>query len=160
MAGISRRGLCAAALGIAVSGSPVMTRTGLAQPVERLTITTASGARHEFVVELAVTPEQRSRGLMFRRELPDRRGMLFDFGPGETDVSMWMRNTYIPLDMVFIRADGTIRHIAADTVPFSETIIPSTGPVKGVLEVIAGTCRRLGIVPGDRVEHRYFRRAG
>lgn len=155
MAGISRRAVCIGALGM-----PAMIGTAQAQTLDRLSIVTVGGARHEFLVELALTPEQRSRGLMFRRELPEGRGMLFDFGPGETEVSMWMRNTYIPLDMVFIRADGTIRHIAADTVPFSETIIPSTGPVKGVLEVIAGTCRRLGIAAGDRVEHRHFRRAG
>ncbi len=123
----------------------------------QLAIVTRSGARHPFIVEIANTPETRSRGLMFRRELPEGRGMLFEFGARETEVSMWMKNTYIPLDMVFIRANGLINHIAENTTPFSEATISSNGPVKGVLEVIAGTARRLGIAAGDRVEHPFFR---
>jgi uncharacterized membrane protein (UPF0127 family) len=127
-------------------------------PLTRLTIVTRAGARHDFQLELADTPEKRARGLMFRRSLPDGHGMLFEFGPRETEVTMWMKNTYIPLDMIFIRADGTIRHIAENTTPLSEAIVPSNGPVKGVLEVIAGTSRRLGLAPGDRVEHPWFGR--
>ncbi|MCA0319409.1 MAG: DUF192 domain-containing protein [Proteobacteria bacterium] len=124
--------------------------------MNRLTIVTRTGDRHVFQLEIANTPESRSRGLMFRRELPDGRGMLFDFGSRETDVSMWMKNTYIPLDMIFIRANGQIRHIAENTTPHSEATISSGGPVKGVLEVIAGTARRLGLAAGDRVEHPFF----
>jgi len=124
--------------------------------VNRLTIVTRAGVRHPFQLEIANTPESRSRGLMFRRELAPDRGMLFEFGSRETDISMWMKNTYIPLDMVFIRANGLIHHIAENTTPLSEATISSNGPVKGVLEVIGGTAKRLGIAPGDRVEHPFF----
>jgi hypothetical protein len=122
---------------------------------ERLEIVTRSGV-HVFDVELAVTPDERSKGLMFRRELPAGRGMLFDFN-GEGHVGMWMKNTYVSLDMIFIRADGRIARIAENTEPLSETTIPSGAPVKAVLEVAAGTAKRLGIAPGDRVAHRIFR---
>jgi uncharacterized membrane protein (UPF0127 family) len=126
-----------------------------AQKLERVEIVTRSGVQI-FDVEMATTPEERSKGLMFRRELPAGQGMLFDFGP-ETPVSMWMKNTHISLDMIFIRADGRIARIAENTVPFSEAIVPSGPPVKAVLEVVAGTTKRLGIAPGDRVAHRIFR---
>jgi uncharacterized membrane protein (UPF0127 family) len=126
-----------------------------ADPLERIEIVGRAGV-HVFDVELALTPEQRTKGLMFRRELPSGQGMLFDFG-GEGPVSMWMRNTYVSLDMFFIRADGTIARIAENTVPLSETTIPSGVPVKAVLEVVAGTAKRLGIAPGDRVAHKIFR---
>lgn len=148
---IDRRRLLAAAL--VLPAVPALARgdTG------RLTIVTRAGVSHPFVLEIANTPETRSRGLMFRRELPDGRGMLFDFGTRETEVTMWMKNTYIPLDMIFIRANGLINHIAENTTPLSEATISSNGPVKGVLEVIGGTARRLGIAAGDRVEHPFFR---
>ena len=126
-----------------------------ADPLERLEIVSRTGV-HVFDVELALTPEQRTKGLMFRRELPSGQGMLFDFA-GEGPVSMWMRNTYVSLDMFFIRADGTIARIAENTVPLSETTIPSGAPVKAVLELVAGTAKRLGIAPGDRVAHKIFR---
>ena len=87
---------------------------------------------------------------MFRQRLPEDRGMLFDFGEPRP-VSMWMKNTYIPLDMIFIRADGTIRRIAANTEPLSERTVPSSGAVRYVLEVIGGTAKKLGIEPGDKV---------
>jgi uncharacterized membrane protein (UPF0127 family) len=106
---------------------------------------------------MAETDEQRSRGLMFRRSLPAGHGMLFDFKSDQV-ISMWMRNTYISLDMIFIRNDGTIVRIAENTEPLSERIISSGGPVRAVLEVIAGTSRRLGLGPGDRVAHPMFRR--
>ena len=123
----------------------------LAQPadLQQIEIATKSGNR-SFMVELARNDEQRARGLMFRKELPDGRGMLFDFQE-EQDVSFWMKNTYIPLDMIFIRADGTIRRIAANTEPLSERGVPAGGPVRYVLEVIGGTARKLGIEPGDKV---------
>ena len=123
--------------------------------LERVEIVTRTGV-HVFDVEMAVTPEERSKGLMFRRELPPGRGMLFDF-QGEGPIAMWMKNTYISLDMIFIRADGRIARIAENTVPHSEATISSGAPVKAVLEVIAGTAKRLGIAPGDRVAHRIFR---
>jgi len=93
---------------------------------------------------------------MFVRELPEGRGMLFDF-ERDQEVAMWMRNTYIPLDMLFIRADGRIHRIAENTEPMSERVIPSGGPVRAVLEVIGGTARKLGIGVGDRVAHPMFR---
>lgn len=133
----------------------VLCVAALAQPaLQPLTIVT-DAARHDFVVELAATPEERSRGLMFRRSMPAEQGMLFDFGRVQP-VSMWMRNTYIPLDMLFIAEDGEIVRIAADTEPLSERTIPSGQPVLSVLELNAGTARRLGIEAGDRVEHPLF----
>ena len=126
-----------------------------AQKLERVEIVTRTGV-HVFDVEMAVTPEDRSKGLMFRKELPVGQGMLFDF-EGEGPIAMWMKNTFISLDMIFIRADGRIARIAENTTPHSETTIPSGAPVKAVLEVVAGTAKRLGIATGDRVAHRIFR---
>jgi uncharacterized protein len=105
---------------------------------------------HVFSVELAVTDEERARGLMFRRSVPEYYGMLFDF-KRDQEVQMWMKNTYVSLDMIFIQGDGRIRSIAENTETESERIIPSRGPVRAVLEVAAGTARKLGIQPGDRV---------
>jgi uncharacterized protein len=122
--------------------------------LEPLEITTRNGV-HVFAVELALTPSEQERGLMFRRELPEGQGMLFDFGR-EQPTSFWMKNTYVPLDIIFIRADGTIRRIAENTVPLSETLVPSGGPVRAVLEVVAGTARKLGIAAGDHVAHPIF----
>ncbi|ARQ03175.1 hypothetical protein DFP91_1592 [Pseudorhodoplanes sinuspersici] len=119
-----------------------------------LEIVTKNGV-HVFSVELAANDADRQKGLMFRKELPEGQGMLFDFKQDQ-DVSMWMRNTYIPLDMLFINADGRIRRIAENTTPLSERTIPSGGPVRGVLEVIGGTAKKLGIAPGDRVAHPIF----
>ncbi len=119
-----------------------------------LSIVSGTGV-HNFTVELAVTPEQRARGLMFRQNLAADAGMLFDFGaPGK--VAMWMKNTLISLDMIFIRSDGIIANISSDTVPMSLSPVPSNGPVRGVLELRAGTAARLGIRPGDRVRHSIF----
>jgi uncharacterized membrane protein (UPF0127 family) len=122
---------------------------------QTLEIVTRSGV-HTFTVELAATDEDRSRGLMFRRELPEGRGMLFDFKQ-DLNVTMWMKNTYISLDMIFIRADGRIHRIAENTEPESTKVIAAGGPVRAVLEVIAGSARKLGIRPGDRVAHPMFR---
>jgi uncharacterized membrane protein (UPF0127 family) len=115
----------------------------------------SAGKVHEFEVELAETPGQRGRGLMFRTEMAADHGMLFDFEPPKV-ASMWMRNTYLPLDMLFIRGDGTISSIAADTTPLSDTVIRSQEPVAAVLELNAGTAANLGIRPGDRVVHPWF----
>ncbi len=93
---------------------------------------------------------------MYRKSLPEGRGMLFDFHRDQ-QVAFWMKNTYIPLDMIFIRGDGTIAHIAEDTVPLSEALVPSGAPVRAVLEVIAGTARKLGIKAGDKVASPIFR---
>jgi uncharacterized membrane protein (UPF0127 family) len=122
--------------------------------VETLEIAAKSGV-HAFSVELATNDEERARGLMYRKELPEGKGMLFDFQT-EQPVSFWMKNTYVSLDMIFIRADGRILSIAENTTPLSERQVPSGGPVRGVLEVVAGTARKMGIKPGDRVAHRIF----
>jgi uncharacterized membrane protein (UPF0127 family) len=121
------------------------------QPLE---IVTKSGVQ-VFSVEMATTEEEKTTGLMYRKELPDGKGMLFDFSP-EQQVSMWMKNTFISLDMIFIRADGRILRIAENTEPQSTKIISSGGPAKGVLVVIAGTAKKYGIAPGDRVGHPLF----
>ena len=110
---------------------------------------------HAFAVELATTEAERSKGLMYRKELPEGQGMLFDFHRDQ-EVGFWMRNTYISLDMIFIRSDGRIMRIAENTEPLSEKTVPSNGPVRGVLEVIAGTTRKLGIAVGDKVAHLIF----
>ncbi|MGE0565925.1 MAG: DUF192 domain-containing protein [Pseudolabrys sp.] len=127
----------------------------LAAERQALEIVSKTGV-HKFSVELAVSDEDRARGLMYRRTLPQGQGMLFDFKEDQ-DVAMWMRNTYISLDMIFIKADGRIHRIAENTEPLSERIIPSGGPVKAVLEVIGGTTRKLGIAAGDRVTHPLFK---
>jgi uncharacterized membrane protein (UPF0127 family) len=119
-----------------------------------LTIDAASG-QFEFQVEMAVSPEQRGRGLMFREELAEDRGMLFDFGRLQ-QASMWMRNTYVPLDMLFIDPEGRITQIAADIRPLSDAVIASREPVRAVLELRAGVTAKLGIKPGDRVVHPMF----
>jgi uncharacterized protein len=115
----------------------------------------AGGDRFEFQVELAVSSEQRSQGLMFREDLAEDRGMLFDFGRPQ-QASMWMRNTYVPLDMLFIDGDGRITQITTDTQPLSDAVIASREPVRAVLELRAGVTARLGIEPGDRVIHPLF----
>jgi len=125
-----------------------------AATVQPLEIVTKNGVQ-VFSVEMATTEEEKEKGLMFRKELADGKGMLFDFSP-EQEVSMWMKNTYISLDMIFIRADGTILRIAENTEPMSTRIIASGGLAKGVLEVIAGTAKKYGIEPGDRVGHPLF----
>lgn len=118
-------------------------------------LVSASG-RHAFVVEIADTVESRSRGLMFRDAMAADHGMLFDFGTDQ-NVAFWMKNTILSLDMIFVRADGTIASIAPSTVPFSLEAVPSGAPVRFVLEVVAGTAARLGLEPGDRMEHPRIR---
>ena len=120
-----------------------------------LEIETGDGTRHVFQIELATTPEQKSQGLMFRRSLAPDGGMLFVY-PSDRTITMWMRNTLIPLDMVFIAADGRIVKVAQRTVPMSLATISSGGPAKAVLEVNGGTAARLGLEPGDRVVHPAF----
>jgi hypothetical protein len=123
--------------------------------LQTLEIVSKSGV-HAFTVELADTDATREKGLMYRKELPEGRGMLFDFH-ADGPVSFWMENTYIPLDMIFIRGDGSILRIAEMTEPLSTKIIPSGGPVRAVLEVIGGTARKMGIAPGDKVASQIFK---
>ena len=125
-----------------------------AASIQPLEIATKSGVR-VFSVEMATTEEEKQTGLMYRKELADGKGMLFDFSP-EQQISMWMKNTYISLDMIFIRADGRILRIAENTEPHSTKIISSGGLARGVLEVVAGTAQKYGIQPGDRVAHPLF----
>ena len=121
---------------------------------QTLEIASKSGV-HMFSVEIADNDTEREKGLMYRKELPEGQGMLFDFHRDQ-EVSFWMQNTYIPLDMVFIRGDGRILRISENTEPMSTRLIPSGGPVRAVLEVIGGTVRKLGIAPGDRVASPIF----
>ncbi len=124
-------------------------------PKEKLVIVTRDGQRHEFNVEMAISPQQQETGLMFRPSVPADGGMLFDWGQVR-DSTMWMRNTITSLDMVFINGDGTIRHIAEHTIPRSLATIPSGGMVRATLELAAGTAERLHLRVGDRVEQRIF----
>ncbi|WP_043748367.1 DUF192 domain-containing protein [Methylobacterium nodulans] len=124
-------------------------------PTEPLTIVSRSG-RHAFQVEVMRDDAGRAQGLMFRRSMAPDHGMLFDFAQ-VAPVTMWMKNTYLPLDMLFIRADGTVARIAADTEPLSTRTISSGGPVLAVLELNAGTAAKLGLRPGDKVEHPLFK---
>ena len=135
----------------------VFVGTACAQALESLAIVSQGGQRQSFQVEVARNEADRAQGLMFRRSMPADRGMLFDFGRVEP-VAMWMQNTYLPLDMLFIRPDGTIARVAANTEPLSTRTIPSGEPVLAVLELNAGTAARLGIKAGDRVEHPLFKR--
>lgn len=124
--------------------------------VEPLAIAPAGGGEaRKFQVEVARTDQEKSVGLMFRRTLADDAGMLFPYGPAQ-DITMWMRNTYIPLDMLFITADGKIARIEANTEPLSERIIDSGSPVSAVLELAGGAAERLGIKAGDIVQHPFF----
>jgi uncharacterized protein len=119
-----------------------------------LVVVTAS-REIKFEVELALNDAERSRGLMYREKLGPYDGMLFDFYQ-DAPVSFWMKNTLIPLDMVFIAGDGTIKHIHANAVPLSTEAVPSQFPVRAVLEINGGSARLLGIKPGDKVKHPIF----
>jgi uncharacterized membrane protein (UPF0127 family) len=134
-------------LGLAVARSDLH-----AAPLEKksLRFVTAT-AEHPITVEVARTEQERATGLMFRRSLPEDQGMIFLY-PQDGPISMWMKNTYISLDMFFVRADGTIHRIEEHTEPFSERAISSEGTVRAVVEMIAGSADRLGIKPGDKVE--------
>ena len=129
---------------------------GPVRPADLQTVEIASkNGVHAFSVEMAENDADRAKGLMYRKELPEGKGMLFDF-KRDQEVSFWMQNTYIPLDMLFIRGDGTILRIAENTEPLSTKLVPSGGPVRAVLEVIGGSARKFGIAPGDRVAHPIF----
>lgn len=127
-----------------------------AASLERLEIITSSGT-HEFQVEIADTPGERSKGLMYRKSMPQNQGMLFDFHV-EGPVMMWMKNTYIPLDMVFVSREGVVTRVAANTVPMSEEVISSGGPAYAVLELNAGVADKIGLKAGDEIRHPAFRR--
>jgi len=138
----------------AVVAAPIGTRAaGL--KVETVVIETASGA-HPFATEIADTDSTRARGLMFRRHLAADHAMLFVW-EAPIAAAMWMKNTYIPLDMLFVAGDGRVVYVAANTKPESLDVISAGRPVKAVIEVAGGTAARLGIKPGDRVRYPAFR---
>jgi len=142
----------------AVALCPFAGASARAASVQPLEIVTKNGVQ-VFSVEMATTEQEKETGLMYRKELPDGKGMLFDFSP-ERQVSMWMKNTYIPLDMIFIARDGRIVRVAENAKPMSDDLVPSGRPVRAVLEVIAGTARKLGIAAGDRVVGSFFGKSG
>lgn len=111
----------------------------------------SDGGVHAFQVEVARTPQEQAKGLMFRTEMRPNEGMLFPLNPAR-EAQFWMKNTVISLDIVFIGTDGRILNIAENTTPYSEAGIPSAGPVKAVLELNGGRVAELGVQPGDRVE--------
>jgi hypothetical protein len=123
--------------------------TASAEELQRLTIT-GPGGTHEFRVEVASEPKERAKGLMYRKTLAPDHGMLFDFGQPQ-QISMWMKNTHISLDMLFIDEAGVISTVAKRTTPFSERTIPSNAPVRYVLEINGGRADALGIHAGDQV---------
>ncbi len=137
------------AFGFAVSHAQELSK------LEPLTIVTEQNATL-LTAEVADTKELRARGLMFRHRMPEGRAMLFDF-QADRPVSMWMKNTYISLDMLFVRSDGTIAAIAENTVPQSLDTISVQEPVRGVVELAAGTVKKLGIRVNDSVYHRIFK---
>jgi uncharacterized protein len=144
-------GLASAALGL----SRVVVAAELQQfPRSELTIISATG-RHRFQIEVAETPQQMMQGLMFRRSLAPDAGMLFDY-KRPTTATMWMRNTLIPLDMLFVDARGKIVNIQQRAVPQSDDVIAAAAPVRAVIELNGGTAERLGIAPGDQVVHPIF----
>jgi uncharacterized protein len=140
----------AAACGSATTApKPELERS--AAGLEQVLLTIRSGRKiHNFTVEVARTPEQQAQGLMFRQSLAPDRGMIFLYEPAQP-ASFWMKNTLIPLDMLFIRPDGRIARIAENTVPLSLEPVPSLEPVSAVLEIAGGRARELGIREGDKV---------
>jgi len=152
--------LCLAAMAIAATASAVAQVPNPSQPQaelpkEKLVIVTRDGKEHVFNVEMATTGEQQMIGEMFRTAVPDDGGMLFDWGRPQP-TQMWMKNTLVSLDMVFINPDGTIRSIAERTVPRSLAVIDAGGPVRAALELGAGTTAKLDIRVGDVVKQRIF----
>jgi hypothetical protein len=143
-----------AALLLLVAGAAAAGAEDLVFPRGELWIESA-GTRHHFEIELAESSRQMARGLMFRSELADNAGMLFDFGR-TGPIAMWMKNTLIPLDMLFVDARGSITHIARWTTPLSLETISSHGPARAVIEIKGGRAAQLGIAPGDTVIHPTF----
>ena len=151
---LGRRLLLVAPLAFA-AGAALAQNSGDIQ-FKRSSLAIETGGREiKFDIELALNDTERARGLMFREKLGPYDGMLFDFFQ-EAPVSFWMKNTVIPLDMIFIAADGTIRSIHSNAVPYSTDPIPSKFPVRAVLEINGGSARMLGIKPGDKVKHPIF----
>ncbi len=157
MRGMMKRWLLLALLLLpfAAHGQPGVNQPQPRLAEEALVIVGRDGTRHAFRVEMAVRPEDQTIGMMFRTSMQPDEGMLFDWGRPQQS-SMWMRNTLIPLDMVFIAADGRIHRIHERATPLSLATIDSRGPVRATLELQGGTAERLNLRVGDRVEHRIF----
>ena len=135
---------------------PLMAAHPVEAQMRRETLTLQSGAGNQAIeIEIADTLEEKSRGLMFRPKIPDATGMLFPYGTPQ-EITMWMKNTYASLDMVFIRADGTVHRIETNTEPMSERVIASEGPAVAVLELAAGAAAKYGLKAGDKVLHKTF----
>lgn len=139
---------------VAFAGQSQASEDVVRLPVEQVIVTTDRGDI-AFATEIATNDETRSRGLMFRRSMGEREAMLFHW-PSPRVVSMWMRNTYLSLDMLFVTADGTVVHVQADTIPQSLDVLSAGRDVSAVMEVVAGTAAKLGIRPGSRLKHRFF----
>jgi uncharacterized protein len=148
-------GICVIALILALHTMTIASTVPAYMAVEPVEIVTAGGERHIFTAYLADTDEARSRGLMYVTRLDPDHGMLFDF-ESPRPVQMWMKNTPLSLDMLFIDAQGIIARIEARTRPFSTDIIASGSAVRAVLELNGGLTEKLGIAAGDRVVHRLF----
>lgn len=127
------------------------------KPLQPLQIATFKGPA-KFMVEFADTEKTREYGLMCRKVVAPDRGMLFDFKGPVDNVAFWMRNTLIPLDIVYIRPDGTVLSIARNVPPLNENPVPAGGRIRAVLELASGRAAQLGILPGDRIVHRIFPR--
>ncbi|MFQ5348043.1 MAG: DUF192 domain-containing protein [Rhodothalassiaceae bacterium] len=147
--------LCLVAVTTGARAEPTAAQSLRSEP---LAIETADGTTHEFTVEIAATPEQQQTGLMFRKDMAPDHGMLFEFAMPR-EARFWMKNTYLPLDLLFIRSNGRIANIAHGE-PLKLDAITSRGRVAAVLELNAGTAERLGIAPGDLVRHPFFNTAG
>ena len=158
---MKRRTFIAAALGFAVAGrvraqgEPDISKPQPQLPTEKLTIITRDGKRYDFNVEMALSDAQQTVGLMWRKDVAPGTGMLFDWHTPRRSM-MWMKNTLVPLDMVFIKDDGTIGAIAENTVPQSLAVIDSRVPVRATLELAAGTTAKDDIRVGDKVESPIF----
>ena len=144
-----------AALALAMFITAACRAPALAAGLESLQITTASGT-HAYEVEIAADTPSRERGLMNRRFMPADQGMLFEF-ERDAPVSFWMKNTYIPLDMIFISRTGVVMSVAADAEPLSERVIPSGAPCAAVLELNGGVAAAMGLKVGDKVRHPFFK---
>lgn len=145
--------LCATPAGAADAAPGTAAQPEL--PKQPLTITGTDGVRHAFSVEMATTPAQQETGLMFRTAVAPDGGMLFDWGTPRQSM-MWMKNTLVPLDMLFISADGVVSHIAENTVPHSLAVIDGRAPARATLELAAGTAQRLNLTVGAKVEGAGF----